>query len=88
MPQYKPGYIAAFIDNVNIRGRIIEYLITSESEDQTRLMLLDALENEKTLPKFITPDKLGDYTRDFESFFTETDFPIISKIVNASPFNT
>ncbi|MBR2507619.1 MAG: hypothetical protein IKB70_12195 [Bacilli bacterium] len=77
--------IAAFIDNVNIRGRIIEFLITSESEDKTRLMLIDALENEKTLPKFVTPDKLGDYTRDFESFFTETDIKTKVLFLDANP---
>lgn len=77
--------IAAFIDNVNIRGRIIEYLITSESEDKTRRMLIDALENEKALPKFVTPDKLGDYTRDFESFFTETDIKTKVLFLDANP---
>lgn len=77
--------IAAFIDNVNVRGRIIEYLITSESEDKTRKMLIEALENEKTLPKFVTPDKLGDYTRDFESFFTETDIKTKVLFLDANP---
>ncbi len=80
--------VAAFIDNVNTRGRIIEYLITSESNDRTRQLLIDALENYqsgKPLPKILTADKLGDYSRDFETFYTETDIKTKVLFLDANP---
>lgn len=77
--------IAAFIDNVNIRGRIIEYLITSESEDETRKMLIDALENDNSIPNFLTLDKLGDYSKDFDLFYTETDIKTKVLFLEANP---
>lgn len=64
--------IAAFIDNVNIRGRIIEYLITSDGgtlKDQ----IVGYLRNKKPIPKFKTEDKLGDYLKDYECYFTATE---------------
>lgn len=63
--------IAAFIDNVNLRGRIIEYLITSA--DDLRNVLIDALHTGRPLPEIYTADELGDYERNFEDFDTETD---------------
>jgi hypothetical protein len=42
--------IAAFIENVNLKGNIIEYLITSDAS-ATRNMLIDAL----VLPPKIVP---------------------------------
>lgn len=64
--------IAALIDNVNLRGRVIEYLITNNGsvlKDQIIRSL-----NEKTpLPNFKTNDKLGDYTKNYQDFYTEAD---------------
>ena len=63
--------IAAFIDNVNLRGRIIEYLITSE--DDLKGTLIRCLRNNCPLPEIFTADKLGDYERKFEYYLIETD---------------
>lgn len=63
--------IAAFIDNVNLRGRIIEYLITAE--DDLRATLMRCLHTRQPLPEIFTADELGDYEREFEHYLTETD---------------
>lgn len=56
--------IAAFIDNVNLRGRIIEYLITAE--DDLKATLMNCLHTRQPLPEIFTADELGDYEREFE----------------------
>lgn len=75
--------IAAFIDNVNLRGRIIEYLITSA--DNLRSVLIDALHTSKPLPEIFTADKLGDYERIFEYFYTETDIKTKVLFLSSNP---
>ena len=63
--------IAAFIDNVKLRGRIIEYLITAEEDLKATLMR--CLHTKQPLPEIFTTDELGDYEREFEHYLTETD---------------
>lgn len=63
--------IAAFIDNANLRGRIIEYLITAD--DDLKAVLMRCLQTRKPLPEIFTADKLGDYEREFDSYLTATD---------------
>lgn len=64
--------IAAFIDNVNLRGRIIEYLITDNGSD-LKNKIINSLNNSEPLPEFVTEDKLGDYSKEYAAFVTETD---------------
>lgn len=75
--------IAAFIDNVNLRGRIIEYLITSA--DNLRTALIDALHKGSPLPEIYTADELGDYKRNFEDFDTETDIKTKVLFLSSNP---
>lgn len=75
--------IAAFIDNVNLRGRIIEYLIAGE--DSLKCVLLNSLHEKKPLPEFFTADKLGDYSRKFENFTTETDIKTKIMFLSSNP---
>lgn len=75
--------IAAFIDNVNLRGRIIEYLITSG--DDLRNALIDALHTRRPLPEIYTADELGDYKRNFEDFDTETDIKTKVLFLSSNP---
>lgn len=75
--------IAAFINNVNLRGRIIEYLITSA--DNLRDTLIDALRESTPLPKFFTDDKLGDYEREFETYNTATDIKTKILFLSSNP---
>jgi len=65
--------LAAFIENVNVRGRIIEYLIAGDDE-KLRKNIASSLHNKsQNIPKFSTKNDLGDYYRKFENFETTTD---------------
>ncbi len=75
--------IAAFIDNVNLRGRIIEYLITAE--DDLKSVLMNCLHERKPLPEFFTADDLGDYERDFAHYYTKTDIKTKILFLSSNP---
>lgn len=76
--------IAAFIDNVNVRGRIIEYLIT-DNGSTLKNQIIDALKNKKPLPQFKTEDKLGDYSRTFPEYVIETDIKTKVLFLDGNP---
>lgn len=75
--------IAAFIDNVNIRGRIIEYLITAE--DDLKATLMRCLQLRQPLPEIFTADELGDYEREFDHYLTETDIKTKVLFLSSNP---
>lgn len=75
--------IAAFIDNVNLRGRIIEYLITAE--DDLKAILMRCLRTNQPLPQIFTSDELGDYERKFEHYITETDIKTKVLFLSSNP---
>lgn len=75
--------IAAFIDNVNLRGRIIEYLITAE--DDLKMVLMDSLRENRPLPEIFTADKLGDYERAFPRYHTQTDIKTKVLFLSSNP---
>lgn len=64
--------VAAFIENINIRGRVIEYLIT-ENDSSLKDQILASLKDGTSIPNFRTADGLGDYHRNFQDYITETD---------------
>ncbi|MEQ1667360.1 MAG: hypothetical protein ABL868_02800 [Sulfuriferula sp.] len=77
--------LAALIENVNVRGRIIEYLIAGE-DDRLRQGIIDALQKRTNdIPQFKTENALGDYAREFSDFFTETDIKTKIMILNSNP---
>ena len=77
--------LAALIENVNVRGRIIEYLIAGE-DDALRQKLISALKaGDRGLPPFKTDNTLGDYHRRFALFNTETDVKTKIMILNSNP---
>ena len=77
--------IAAFIDNVNIRWRIIEYLIAWE-DLRLKSELIYALNNKNgNIPKLDTHNWLWDYQKIFESYRTETDIKTKIMILNSNP---
>jgi hypothetical protein len=77
--------LAALIENINVRGRIIEYLIAGEDE-ALRQQLVSALRSSnKDIPQFKTENALGDYQRRFDSFDTETDVKTKIMILNSNP---
>ncbi len=77
--------LAALIENVNVRGRVIEYLIAGDDEF-LRQRLIDALKSGRHgLPQFRTANTLGDYQRNFDAFDTETDVKTKIMILNSNP---
>ncbi len=77
--------VAGLIENVNVRGRIIEYMIAGEN-DEIRTQLIDAvLQGQGEIPKFRTTNDLGDYTRAFNQFETATDVKTKIMVLNSNP---
>lgn len=76
--------IAAFIDNVNVRGRIIEYLIT-DNGSSLKTQIISALNNKTPITEFKTEDKLGGYTKKYPSYYTETDIKTKVLFLDGNP---
>ena len=76
--------VASRIENVNIRGRLIEALVTSDDKERHQLMQALAKE-ENNLPVYDIKNELGDYR--FTSSNTETYADIKTKVVslNSNP---
>lgn len=77
--------LAALIENVNVRGRIIEYLIAGEDERLRQDLIAALREKSKGLPQFKTENALGDYARNFPKFATETDVKTKIMILDSNP---
>ena len=76
--------VASRIENVNIRGRLIESLITSDDNERQRIIQnLQTLEN--ALPTYETKNGLGDYCRSFEDVDTLTDIKTKVVYLNSNP---
>lgn len=75
--------IAACCDNVNVRGRMIEFLITSA--DDARKTLVRALHKGKPLPEIYTADELGDYERMCGKYRTATDIKTKLLFLSSNP---
>ena len=76
--------IAALIDNVNMRGRVIEYLITDDGST-LKDKIINALHSGSMLPTFKTEDKLGDYSKTYPSYVTETDIKTKVLFLDGNP---
>ncbi len=77
--------MAALIENVNVRGRLIEYLIAGEDE-MLRQELISALKaGNRGIPRFRTENALGDYSRSFPAYDTETDVKTKIMILSSNP---
>ena len=76
--------VASHIDNVNIRGRLIEVLITSNPDERKKL-LGDLGEIEHLLPTYDTKNDLGDYVRTFEESDSYTDIKTKVLYLNSNP---
>lgn len=77
--------VASLIENVNVRGRIIEYMIAGEN-DEIRSRLTDAVLNGYgEIPKFRTTRDLADYMRHFDEYDTATDVKTKVMILNSNP---
>lgn len=76
--------IAAFIENVKIKGIIVEYLITNDG-GSTKEMLIDALVNDKPLPSIKSANDLGDYNFNFDEYETKTDIKTKVLFLGSNP---
>ena len=76
--------VAALIDNVNVRGRVIEYLIT-DNGSTLKEQIIKALFDHAPLPKFKTGDDLGDYAKDYVDFNTKTDIKTKVLFLDGNP---
>jgi len=77
--------LAALIENVNVRGRIIEYLIAGEDESLRQRLVAALRAGNRGIPQFKTDNTLGDYPRSFDAFDTETDVKTKIMILNSNP---
>jgi hypothetical protein len=77
--------LASLIENVNVRGRVIEYLISGENDTLRQEIIHALIEKQHGLPRFTTDDSLGDYTKEFESYYTETDIKTKIMILDSNP---
>lgn len=76
--------IASHIENTNIRGRLIESLITSNDEERKRIKeILKDMEN--ALPSYDTKNGLGDYHVEYENADTYTDIKTKVIYLNSNP---
>ncbi|MCF0121820.1 MAG: hypothetical protein HUJ74_01100 [Lachnospiraceae bacterium] len=73
--------VASHIENVNIRGRLIEYLITTENNN----ILDDVRYLESRLPVYDTRNGLGDYVREFPNRKSYTDIKTKIMYLGSNP---
>jgi hypothetical protein len=84
--QYKNEIlVAGLIENVNVRGRIIEYLIAGEDEQLRQEIIAALLKKSNGIPQFRTENALGDYSREFEEYFTEIDVKTKIMVLDSNP---
>lgn len=76
--------VASHIDNVNIRGRLIEVLITSNPDERDKL-LRNLGKIEHLLPTYDTRNDLGDYVRTFEKSDSYTDIKTKVLYLDSNP---
>lgn len=76
--------IASHIENTNIRGRLIESLITS-SDDERQHIISNLQDLEAALPSYDTKNGLGDYYREFNNGDTYTDIKTKVIYLNSNP---
>ena len=76
--------IASHIENTNIRGRLIESLITADDEE--RQFLINNLKDlENALPLYDTKNGLGDYHVEYPNADTYTDIKTKVIYLNSNP---
>lgn len=76
--------IASHIENTNIRGRLIESLITS-NEAERKHIIANLHSLEAALPSYDTKNGLGDYYREFDNGDTYTDIKTKVIYLNSNP---
>jgi len=76
--------VAALIENVNLRGRIIEYLIAGD-DAAIREGLINYLLTGKEWSFKSTENKLGDYSKQYPKYYTKTDIKTKIMVLASAP---
>lgn len=76
--------VASHIENVNLRGRLIEFLITTDKDTRDKIST-SLLNKEYMLPEISTHDELGDYMRIFDNGRTYTDIKTKVLYLDSAP---
>lgn len=77
--------LASLIENVNLRGRLIEYLISSEENNLKDEIVKLIRERSNEILKFRTDNALGDYLRDFDDYSSATDIKTKVMVLKSNP---
>lgn len=77
--------VAGYIENVNIRGRVIEYMIAGEDEKGRQQLIETVVNGYRTIPEFKISNNLGDYIRKFDQYETATDVKTKIMVLNSNP---
>ena len=77
--------LAALIENVNVRGRLIEYLIAGQDERLRQEIIAALRAGDRGIPRFKTDNTLGDYVRSFAEYDTETDVKTKIMVLSSNP---
>lgn len=75
--------VASLIENVNLRGRIIEELITTNDPQVIHSIRKALADNQRVSLK--TDQGLGDYSKSYEEYHTETDIKTKVLFLQSSP---
>jgi hypothetical protein len=70
---------------VNVRGRVIEYLIAGEDRSLVQEIIKALQGNRQGIPTFKTENQLGDYMREFDTYLTATDVKTKITVLNSNP---
>lgn len=77
-------FIVSQIENNNIKGRLVEFLITS-NEDERRALLTNLSEVQRKLPLYDTKNGLGDYEKNFDTVHAYVDIKVKIIYLNSNP---
>lgn len=77
-------FVASKIENNNIKGRLIEILITSNEEERKKL-LQELASVQKKLPVYDTKNALGDYEKTFPTAHAYVDIKVKIIYLNSNP---
>lgn len=82
---YDEILIASFIENVKLRGMLIEYLIVGEDEKLRNELLSCLRKKSNNLPQLNSHNSLGDFNRIFDDYNTATDVKTKILILSSNP---
>lgn len=82
---YNEILLASIIENVNLRGRVIEYIIAGEDQLLREKLIESLSSNSNVLAQLKTKNSLGDFQKIFEDYDTETDVKTKIMFLKSNP---